>query len=113
MVYGRGKKCIVVFSYSYSNGGDILIKRRRDVPRFIKRFGELAEWDGEKHYIVLGDVTLMRYEDGMFTYYRKNELFWDIREIEIEPGELQEFVWGLRKKMNKKVVDQLTTRPQI
>lgn len=81
-----------------------MIKRKRDIPKFLKNFVTFATWDGTKHYLTIDDTTLMLYDDGSFTYYRKKERFWDLKEIELEPEELQEFLWDNRKEINKKVV---------
>lgn len=84
-----------------------MIKRRRDVPRFIKSFTSIAEYDGAKYFMVLGDTTLMRYDDGSYTYHRKNEMYWDWCEHPVQPEELLEFVWSYRKEINK--IEQIKT----
>lgn len=48
-----------------------------------------------------GTVTIMKYEDGKITLHRKNELFWDIHEIEMEIDHLKALLWENRKMINR------------
>lgn len=84
-----------------------MIRSKKDIPRFIEIFEKFSNWDGNKYYLTLntvnpaGTVTLMKYQDGTFSYHRKNEVFWDISEIEINNGELIQMFWDYRKYINK------------
>lgn len=83
-----------------------MIKYKREVSNFIKNFEVFSRFDGEKYYFVFetkapkGTVTLMKYDEGNFTLHRKNEVFWDIGEVEINGEKLKEFIWENRKSIN-------------
>lgn len=85
----------------------MIIKRRVDVENLIEKFEEFAEWDGTKSYLTINDtkqngsITIMKYEEAQFTYYRKNDLFWYIREVEITTKELYKLIWNYRKSINE------------
>jgi hypothetical protein len=51
----------------------------------------------------------MKYQDGNFTYHRKNELYWDIGEFKFENDQLQEIVWGFWKVINKLIFENLVS----
>ncbi len=74
------------------------IRCKADIERLIEEFHNYADYDGTKHYLALdnGSITIMRYDDDRLTMYRKFETFWDIREMEIKPGDL----WKYRKALN-------------
>jgi hypothetical protein len=42
----------------------------------------------------------MKYPNGEFTYHRKNENYWDIKEIKMENDILMEIIWVFRKTIN-------------
>jgi hypothetical protein len=81
----------------------MIIKKKIDAAHFLVHFCDYAEWDGTKYFIKLEGVTLMQYTDGSCTYHRKNELFEDIREIEMD----REYVWRNRKVVNEFLRDHI------
>nr|WP_263327746.1 hypothetical protein [Neobacillus sp. Marseille-Q6967] len=88
----------------------MIIRSKADVDQFCERFGDLASWDGSKHYIALqddqnnGTVTFMRYPDGTLTAHRKYHTFWDIDELPVERTD----IWRYRKVLNRylKTIDE-------
>ncbi|MFP5106358.1 hypothetical protein ACSU6B_06240 [Neobacillus sp. C211] len=80
----------------------MVIRSKADVELFCERFGDLASWDGSKHYIVLqddqnnGTVTFMRYPDGTLTAHRKYQAFWDLNELPVDNKD----IWRYRKVLN-------------
>jgi hypothetical protein len=80
----------------------MIIRRKDDIEQFCERFGELAIWDGSKHYIALqdeqnnGTVTFMQYPDGTLTAHRKYQAYWDIREQPVNKSD----IWRYRKVVN-------------
>jgi hypothetical protein len=84
-----------------------MIRRKSDVHLFIENFEEYSNKDGDKYYLTfntenpIGTVTIMKYQDGTFTYHRKNEVFWDVREIGVEGQNLTKVIWDNRKFVNK------------
>lgn len=80
----------------------MVIRSKADVEFFCERFGDLAIWDGSKHYIALqddqnnGTVTFMRYPDGTLTAHRKYQTFWDINELPVD----NKYIWRYRKVLN-------------
>ncbi|WP_251554657.1 hypothetical protein [Neobacillus muris] len=90
-----------------------MIKRKSDIKGFLKSFESIADRDGEKYYLTLktinpnGTLTIMKYKDGIFTYHRKNELYWDINEIKIMPEILPDIIWGFRKAVNERIKERL------
>lgn len=84
-----------------------MIRRKSDIPHIIKNFEEFSKKEGNKYYITfetenpIGTITLMKYQDGNFTYHRKNELYWDIKEIQMDSGILIDVMWGFRKSINR------------
>jgi len=85
----------------------MIIRSKADVEQFCERFGDLASWDGTKHYIALEDeqnkgiVTFMRYPDGTLTAYRKYQTYWDIREQSLSGRDM----WHYRKVLNRYLKD--------
>jgi hypothetical protein len=84
-----------------------LIRRKIEVAKFLNEFEHYANWDGVKYYLTLntekpkGNLTIMKYDNGDFTYHRKNALYWDIREIIIEREILTDILWSFRKTINE------------
>jgi hypothetical protein len=84
-----------------------MIRRKRDISGFLKNFEIYTNWDGAKYFLTLptikpkGNLTIMKYHDGKFSYHRKNELYWDIDEIQIEREMLTDILWGFRKAINE------------
>jgi hypothetical protein len=80
----------------------MVIRSKADVVQFCERFGDLANWDGSKHYIAIedeqnnGTVTFMQYPDGSLTAYRKYRTYWDINEHQVDNKDL----WRYRKVLN-------------
>lgn len=83
-----------------------MIRRKKEIPEFINGFETYANWDGKKYYLTLdtinpkGTLTLMKYPNGEFTYHRKNENYWDIKEIKMDNDILMEIIWVFRKSIN-------------
>ncbi|MEW5567403.1 hypothetical protein [Rossellomorea marisflavi] len=73
-----------------------LIKSKKDAAHFLEVFEGCAKWDGSKHYIQLAGITLMKYPDGRYTFHRKNDLFEDIKEHELNSS----FLYKYRKETN-------------
>ncbi|OLS40684.1 hypothetical protein [Bacillus sp. MRMR6] len=84
-----------------------MIRRKIEVAEFLNEFENYANWDGMKYYLTLntvkpkGNLTIMKYDNGTFTYHRKNELYWDIRENKIECEILTDILWSFRKTINE------------
>jgi hypothetical protein len=80
----------------------MIIRRKTDVEQFCERFGDMASWDGSKHYITLqdeensGTLTFMQYPDGTLTAHRKYQTYWDINEFPVESKD----IWRYRKVLN-------------
>jgi|GraSoiStandDraft_45_1057281.scaffolds.fasta_scaffold313665_1 hypothetical protein len=80
----------------------MIIRSKADVEQFCERFGNLATWDGRKHYITIqdeqnnGTVTFMQYPDGSLTAHRKFHTYWDINEFHVDNKDL----WRYRKVLN-------------
>ncbi|MEH7309199.1 hypothetical protein [Neobacillus drentensis] len=80
----------------------MVIRSKADVEQFSERFGDLANWDGSKHYIAIqdeqnnGTVTFMQYPDGTLTAHRKFHRYWDIKEVPVNTKDL----WRYRKVLN-------------
>lgn len=81
----------------------VVIKRKADIQAFLDAFPRLADWGGGKHYICLvdaetgGTITLMRSSDGVYTFHRKNDRFWDVRELPLT----DDVIWKNRKVINR------------
>lgn len=86
-----------------------MIRRKKEITDFIKNFEIYADWDGSKHYLSIntlnpnGTLTIMKYHNQTFTYHRKNDLYWDINEIEAENDILIDIIWGFRKAINQSI----------
>jgi hypothetical protein len=86
-----------------------MLKSKWEVRVFLKTFEVFANWDGEKHFLTMetenpnGILTIMKYPDGIFYYQRKNELYWDIREIIVETDILTDIIWAFRLAINKSI----------
>jgi hypothetical protein len=80
----------------------MIIRSKADVEQFCERFGDLASWDGSKHYIAVqdednsGTLTFMQYPDGTLTAHRKYETYWDINEHLVNSKD----IWKYRKILN-------------
>ena len=73
-----------------------LIKSKKDAAHFLGVLEKYAQWDGLKYFIQLPGITLMKYQDGRCTFHRKNELFEDIKEHELNSS----FLYKYRKETN-------------
>jgi hypothetical protein len=88
---------------------DIVLESKWEVQVFLKIFEAFANWDGEKHFLTMetetpkGILTIMKSKDGAFYYHRKNELYWDIKEIEVETDILTDIIWTFRLAVNKSI----------
>jgi hypothetical protein len=88
---------------------DSVLKSKSEVQVFLKIFEAFANWDGEKHFLTMetenpmGILTIMKSSDGDFYYHRKNELYWDIKEIKVETGILTDIIWTFRQAVNKSI----------
>lgn len=86
-----------------------MIRRKKEIPDFISNFETYADWDGTKYYLTLntvnpmGTLTLIKYPDEVITFHRKNELYWDIKEIKADPDMLTDIIWGFRKAINQSI----------
>jgi hypothetical protein len=84
----------------------MVIRKKADVENFISDFQAFSEWDGTKHYISLEDpknngyITVISYPNGKFTFHRKNNSFWDLREHPINGEEIISLLWKNRKALN-------------
>jgi hypothetical protein len=87
----------------------ILLKSKREVQVFLKTFEAFANWDGKKHFITMetenpkGILTIMKSTDDEFYYHRKNELYWDIKEINVETDILIDIIWAFRQAINESI----------
>jgi hypothetical protein len=75
------------------------IRRKADIPLFLVYFCDYAEWDGEKYYLKVEDITFMQYFTGECTYHRVNDNLCDISEYELT----NDIVWRYRKYINKHI----------
>jgi hypothetical protein len=86
-----------------------MLKSKGEIQVFLKIFEAFANWDGEKHFLTMetenpkGTLTIMKSREGAFYYHRKNELYWDIREIKVETDILTDIIWAFRKAINKSI----------
>jgi hypothetical protein len=86
-----------------------LISNRSEASNFLTEFETYAQWDGEKFYLAIqtvnpvGTLTIMKSEDGKFFYHRKNELYWDLKEIMIDTGVLADIIWVFRTAFNNSI----------
>jgi hypothetical protein len=82
----------------------MIIRRKADALLLVEDFRHFANWDGSKHYMTLtdfentGEITILHYSNGSFTFYRKNPLFWDAKEHAIH--DIDSFLWKHRKALN-------------
>jgi len=88
-----------------------MLENKWEVRVFLKTFEVFANWDGEKHFLTMetenpkGILTIMKSSDGLFYYHRKNELYWDIREIKVETDILTDIIWAFRQAINKSITE--------
>lgn len=81
----------------------MIIRKKVDASLFLVYFSDIAEWDGQKHYLVIhdhindGTITLIYYFPDHFTYHRTNDYFTDWRELSLD----KEIIWQYRKEINK------------
>ncbi|MEH7113234.1 hypothetical protein V7124_12730 [Neobacillus niacini] len=86
-----------------------MLNSKWEVQVFLNTFEAFANWDGEKHFITMetenpkGILTIMKSEEGTFYYHRKNELYWDLREIKVETEILTDIIWAFRIAINKSI----------
>ncbi|WP_342431706.1 hypothetical protein [Neobacillus sp. FSL H8-0543] len=84
-----------------------MINSKDEVREFLKNFESFAQWNGEKYYLFIetnkpkGTLTIIKSQDGGFYYHRKNELYWDLKEIKVENGILTDIIWTFRNAINK------------
>lgn len=90
-----------------------LIRSKREISGFLNNFEIYSNWDKEKYYLTIntenpkGILTIMKYQNGNFTYHRKNELYWDIHEVKVEKDMLKHILWGFRKAINDCIREKL------
>ena len=90
-----------------------MIKKKADITDFLNQFEVIANNDGAKNFLTFntkkpkGTLTIMKYPNGQFTYHRKNELYWDIKEIQISNEILPDIIWVFRKAINERIKDKL------
>jgi hypothetical protein len=95
--------------YFNKRGVDIVLESKWEVQVFLRIFEAFANWDGEKHFLTMetetpkGILTIMKSPDGVFYYHRKNELYWDIKEIKVETDILTDIIWTFRLAVNKSI----------
>ncbi|MEH7308932.1 hypothetical protein [Neobacillus drentensis] len=88
-----------------------MILRINEISGFLHDFERYAQHDGTKYFLTLntlrpnGTLTIMKYPSGKFTYHRKNENYWDIKEIDIELDMLSDIIWGFRNIINEMIVE--------
>ena len=86
-----------------------MIKKKADIMAFMNRFEEFSSRDGLKNFLTFntknpkGMLTIIKYPDGKFTYHRKNELYWDINEIQMSNEILPDIIWAFRKAINERL----------
>jgi hypothetical protein len=86
-----------------------MLKGKGEIHVFLKTFEAFANWDGEKHFLTMetenpkGILTIMKSREGDYYYHRKNELYWDIREIKVETDILIDIIWAFRQAINKSI----------
>ncbi len=86
----------------------MIIKKKADVMHFLENFDYFTKTEGLKSYFAFdwyhnGTITLIQYPNNSFSYHRKCDLFWDIKEISPELKELKKLVWENRKFVNKAI----------
>jgi hypothetical protein len=90
-----------------------LISSKCEVHEFLKNFESFALRNGEKYYLLIetkkpkGILTIIKSKDGSFYYHRKNELYWDLKEINVESGMLTDIVWTFRKAINISIKEKV------
>jgi hypothetical protein len=90
-----------------------LLNSKWEVHVFLKTFEAFANWDGEKHFITMetenpkGILTIMKSQEGIFYYHRKNELYWDLKEIKVETDILTDIIWAFRMAINKSLKEMV------
>jgi hypothetical protein len=95
--------------YFYKRGVDIVLESKWEVQVFLNIFEAFANWDGEKHFLTMetenpkGILTIMKSKEGIFYYHRKNELYWDIKDIKVETDMLTDIIWTFRQAVNKSI----------
>ncbi|PFP22926.1 hypothetical protein COJ96_24815 [Bacillus sp. AFS073361] len=87
-----------------------MILRNSEITEFLQDFERYAHQDGIKYFLTLntvnpkGTLTIMKYPEGNFTYHRKNENYWDIKEVDIDLEMLSDIIWGFRKTINDMIL---------
>lgn len=88
-----------------------MILRISEITEFLHDFERYAHQDGIKYFLTLntvnpkGTLTIMKYPEGNFTYHRKNENYWDIKEVDIDLDMLSDIIWGFRKTINEMILE--------
>lgn len=86
-----------------------MIKSRLEVSDFLTNFESFAYWNGEKFYLTLetenpkGTLTIMKSQNGNYFYHRKNELYWDLKEIMVDIDILSDIIWVFRTAIFKSI----------
>lgn len=86
-----------------------MIKSRLEVSDFLTNFETFAYWNGEKFYLTLetenpkGTLTIMKSKNGNYFYHRKNELYWDLKEIMVDIDILSDIIWVFRTAIFKSI----------
>ncbi len=92
-----------------------MIGNRSEASNFLSEFETYAQWDGGKFYLTIetvnpvGTLTIMKSEEGNFFYHRKNELYWDLKEIMIDTGVLADIIWVFRTAFNHSIKNVYVT----
>lgn len=94
-----------------------MLKSRLEVSNFLANFETFAHWDGEKFFLTIetvnpvGTLTIMKNSEvGKFFYHRKNERYWDLKEIIVDTNILEDIIWVFRteilKSLNKALISK-------
>jgi hypothetical protein len=90
-----------------------LISSKCEVHEFLENFESFARCNGDKYYLLIetinpkGTLRILKSQDGSFFYHRKNELYWDLKEISVESDMLTDIVWTFRQAINKSLKEEV------
>ena len=93
-----------------------MLNSKEEVHVFLKTFEVFANWNGKKHFLTMetdnpkGILTILKSPDGEFYYHRKNELYWDIKEIMVEKDILTDIIWAFRTAVNKSINEMAVSK---
>lgn len=111
-MYGKETDTDSRFFTHYLEGVYIMLRSRWEVLDFLRNFESYANWDGEKFYLSLetekpkGILTLMKSKEGAYYYHRKNELYWDLKEMDVDRGILSDIIWTFRTQITKSLTER-------